>query len=46
MSALHAVSAEGAILSQALRLIRRRRGLRQIDVAKAMGLAPRTYQHF
>ncbi|WP_421931839.1 helix-turn-helix domain-containing protein [Phenylobacterium sp.] len=46
MSALHAVSAESAILSQTLRLIRRRRGLRQIDVAKAMGLAPRTYQHF
>lgn len=46
MSASQKVSAESAILAQALRLIRARRGLRQIDVAKAMGLAARTYQHF
>jgi transcriptional regulator with XRE-family HTH domain len=46
MSASHAVSSESATLAQALRLIRNRRGLRQVDVAKAMGLAPRTYQHF
>ncbi len=46
MSALRAVPAESAILSEALRLIRRRRGLRQIDVARAMGLPIRTYQNF
>ena len=46
MSALRAVTAESAILSDALRLIRKRRGLRQVDVAKAMGLPIRTYQNF
>ena len=46
MSALHAVPAESAILSETLRLIRKRRGLRQIDVAETMGLPIRTYQNF
>ena len=46
MSALRAVPAESAILSEALRLIRKHRGLRQIDVASAMGLPIRTYQNF
>ncbi len=46
MSALRAVPAESAILSEALRLIRKHRGARQIDVARAMGLPIRTYQNF
>lgn len=46
MSALRPAPAESAILSEALRLIRKRRGLRQVDVAKAMTLPIRTYQNF
>ncbi len=46
MSALRPAPAESAILSEALRLIRKRRGLRQVDVAKAMTLPIHTYQNF
>ncbi|MBO9708025.1 MAG: helix-turn-helix transcriptional regulator [Caulobacter sp.] len=35
-----------ALLSQAVRLLRRARDLKVVDVAKAMGLKPRTYEHF
>lgn len=37
---------EEAVLSAALRMIRRRRGLRAADVARAMNMPLRTYQHF
>lgn len=46
MPLTRATSPERAILSQALRAIRRRRGLRVKDVALAMGLPLRTYQNF
>lgn len=46
MSALRADPAERATLSEALRLVRKHRGMRQIDVAEAMGLPIRTYQNF
>lgn len=46
MSALRADPAESAILSEALRLVRKHRAMRQIDVAEAMGLPIRTYQNF
>lgn len=36
----------GAVLSAALRAIRRRRGLRVGDIAAAMNLSQRTYEHF
>lgn len=39
-------SPDDVALAAALRMIRRRRGLRAEDVAKAMGLKLRTYQHF
>lgn len=41
-----ALDLERDTLTTALRAIRQRRGLRARDVAQAMGLAPRTYQHF
>lgn len=46
MSPPDASPTESQTLTAALRAIRRRRGLRARDVAAAMGLALRTYQHF
>lgn len=46
MASPRACSVESAILSEALRAIRRRRGLRQAQVARAMGIALKTYQNF
>lgn len=40
------VSRRGATLAQALKGIRRRRGLRPAEVADALGIAPRSYEHF
>lgn len=37
---------ETKVMSQALRAIRRKRGLRAAQVAEAMGLPLRTYEHF
>src|SRR4051794_36166889 len=37
---------DAALLSQILKAIRRRRGLKVADVAKAMGMATRTYANF
>lgn len=35
-----------ATLSQALKLLRRRRGMRSVEVARRMGIGHRTYQRF
>jgi transcriptional regulator with XRE-family HTH domain len=35
-----------ALLSKAMRAIRRKRGLRTSDIAKRMGMAQRSYEHF
>jgi hypothetical protein len=37
---------DGACLSEVLRLLRRRRGLRTVDVARAMQMPLRSYEHF
>ena len=37
---------QDALLAAALRAVRRARGMRATDVALAMGLPLRTYQHF
>lgn len=37
---------QSQVLSAALRMIRRQRGLRSIDVADRMAMAPRSYEHF
>jgi hypothetical protein len=40
------LTARQVLLSQILKAIRRRRGLRSSEVARAMGMALRSYQHF
>jgi len=42
----HDDAARGACLSQALKAIRRRRGLRAADVAARLGMPLRSYEHF
>lgn len=37
---------QSQILSAALRLIRNHRRMKSVDVADAMGMAPRSYEHF
>lgn len=45
-SPLQDAAGRAATLSMVLRAIRRRRGLRSCEVARAMGMPLRTYQHF
>ena len=39
-------SGDGAVLSQALKAVRRHRGMTPRETAQAMNMAPRTYQRF